>query len=118
MKKSNQIFWIGIALILVLGALFFSGKIDRVRFGTSEDGTQINVESGSQETQTAQPSQAPSTKITAGNIEDTGGKVHVGPNSPNKDKGSASTPSSPAGDESISVGDIKSTKGDVHVGSN
>ena len=119
MKKPNQIFWIGITLIVVLGALFYSGKIGSVKIETDKDKTQVEIKAT--ETQTAQPTQAPSTEIKVGNIEKTGGNVQVGTNqtigSPDKDKSSTSTSSSPGGDTSISVGNIKETQGNVQIGS-
>jgi mannose/fructose/N-acetylgalactosamine-specific phosphotransferase system component IIB len=117
---NKRSFWIAIVLILVLGALLYSGKIGSIKIGTDNERTELEIKTP--ETRPAQSAQAPSTEINVGNIEKTGGTVQVGTNqtigSPDKEKPAASPPSSSVGETSISVGNITETKGDVQIGSN
>ena len=62
-KKANQKLLIGITLIvgvMVLGILFYFGKIDSVSVETDGDKTKLEIKAT--ETQTPQTNQAPSTK--------------------------------------------------------
>ncbi|PIR01415.1 MAG: hypothetical protein COV66_01250 [Nitrospinae bacterium CG11_big_fil_rev_8_21_14_0_20_45_15] len=92
MENVDLIIWGGLGAFTLVAGLFFTGKIRGFKFSKGEGTFDLEIKGAKDES-------APSSKISVGNIDRTGGDVKIG-----------------AGASSTKVGDIKETQGSVEIG--